>query len=199
MLSEITEEIDVDTHWFINTEEQKEKIRKIIRYQKSLYRPSSSLSSSAASSSSFSSPHKSTTLLELMKGGSISMSRLFDMEHTSLATHFDSCSGSPIIKSISLWESDSEHEFQDPWAMIKQIGSIPFAGTERESELASKGSYVEGDFGSHYRNDKSGKRKLTRKESFRRLPGFGLWRCGRFRFPLKFRRLKLRIRGRIFG
>ncbi|KAG5022683.1 hypothetical protein AAZX31_07G138400 [Glycine max] len=199
MLSEITEEIDVDTHWFINTEEQKEKIRKIIRYQKSLYRPSSSLSSSAASSSSFSSPHKSTTLLELMKGGSISMSRLFDMEHTSLATHFDSYSGSPIIKSISLWESDSEHEFQDPWAMIKQIGSIPFAGTERESELASKGSYVEGDFGSHYRNDKSGKRKLTRKESFRRLPGFGLWRCGRFRFPLKFRRLKLRIRGRIFG
>lgn len=199
MLSEITEEIDVDTHWFINTEEQKEKIRKIIQYQKSLYRPSSSLSSSAASSSSFSSPHKSTTLLELMKGGSISMSRLFDMEHTSLATHFDSYSGSPIIKSISLWESDSEHEFQDPWAMIKQIGSIPFAGTERESELASKGSYVEGDFGSHYRNDKSGKRKLTRKESFRRLPGFGLWRCGRFRFPLKFRRLKLRIRGRIFG
>lgn len=199
MPSEITEEIYEDTHWFINTEEQKEKIRKIIQYQKSLYRPSSSLSSSAASSSSFSSSHKSSTLLELMKGGSTSMRRLFDMEHTSLATHFDSYSGSPIIKSISLWESDSEHEFQDPWAMIKQIGSIPFAGTERESELASKGSYVEGDFGSHYRNDKSGKRKLTRKESFRRLPGFGLWRCGRFRFPLKFRRLKLRIRGRIFG
>ena len=112
---------------------------------------------------------------------------------------FDSYSGSPIIKPISLWESDSEREFQDPWAMIKQIGSTPFVGTERESELASKGSYVEGDFGSHYRNDKSGKRKLTRKESFRRLPGFGLWRCGRFRFPLKFRRLKLSIRGRIFG
>lgn len=199
MLSEITE-IDEETHWFINTEEQKEKVRKIIQYQKSLYRSSTSTSSSssAASSSSLSSPHKSSSLLDLMKGGSTSMRRLFDMEHTSLATHFDLYSGSPIIKPISLWESDSDREFQDPWALIKQIGSTPFVGTDRESELASKGSYVDGNFDSHNRNNKSGKRKLTRKRSYRRMPGFGLWRCGRFRFCFRFRRLKVRIWGRIF-
>ncbi|KAK7395127.1 hypothetical protein VNO78_15670 [Psophocarpus tetragonolobus] len=198
MLSEITEETDEETHWFINTEEQKEKIKKIIQYQKSLYRPSSSLSYSAASSSSISSPHKSSTLLELMKGGSTSVRRLFDMEHTSLATHFYSYSGSPIIKPISLWESDSEREFQDPWALINQVRSTRLVGTDRDSKLASKGSYVDVNFVSQNRHDKSGKRKLTRKKSFRRLPGFGLWRCGRFRFPFRFRRLKVRIFGRIF-
>nr|KYP39851.1 hypothetical protein KK1_038843 [Cajanus cajan] len=194
MFSEITEETDEESHWFINTEEQKEKIRKIIQYQKSLYTSSSSLSSSASSSS-----HKSSNLLGLMKGGSTSMRRLFEMEHTSLATHFESYSGSPMIKPISLWESDSELEFQDPWALIKESGSTRFVGTEKESELASKGSFLDGDNGSHQnRNDKSGRRKLTRKKSFRRLPGFGLWRCGRFRFPFRFRRLKVRICGRIF-
>ncbi|KAK7294669.1 hypothetical protein RJT34_17559 [Clitoria ternatea] len=198
MLSEITEETDEETHWFINTEERKEKIRKIIQYQKSLYKSSSSsMSSSTASSSSFSSHHN--TLLALMKGGSTSMRRLFDMEHTSLATHFDCYSGSPIIKPISLWDSDSEREFNDPWSLIKQIGSTPFVGTDRESELASKGSFVDGDFGSHGKNDKIGKRKLTRKKSFRRLPRFGFWRCGRFRFHLRrFRRLRVKIWGRIF-
>ncbi|CAJ1804941.1 unnamed protein product [Sphenostylis stenocarpa] len=196
-----TMELDEDTHWFINTEEKKEKIRKIIQYQKSLYRSttSSSFSSSAASSSSFSSPHKSSSLLKLMKGGSTSMRRLFDMEHTSLATHFDFYSGSPITKPISLWESDSEHDFQDPWALIKEVGPTRFVGTDRESELASKGCYVDGDFGSQNRNLKSSKRKLTRKKSFRRLPGFGLWRCGRFRFPLRFRRLKLRDLHQVFN
>ncbi|KAK7339859.1 hypothetical protein VNO77_20545 [Canavalia gladiata] len=196
MPSEIAEETDEEsTHWFINTEEQKEKIRKIIQFQKSLYKSSSS---SAASSSSFSSSHKSMSLLELMKGGSTSMRRLFDMEHTSLAAHFECYSGSPIIKPISLWDSDSERDFQDPWALIKQVGSSRFVGTDRESELASKGSYVDGDFSSQKRNEKIGKRKLTRKNSFRRLPGFGFWRCGRFRLPLRFRRIKVRIRGRIF-
>ncbi|KAL2337024.1 hypothetical protein Fmac_011470 [Flemingia macrophylla] len=199
MFSEINEETDEETHLFINTEEQKEKIRKIIQYQKSLYRSSSSLSYSASSSSSLSSPHKSSSLLGLMKGGSTSMRRLFEMEHTSLATHFDSYSGSPIIKPISLWESDSEREFQDPWALIKGVESSRFVGTDRESELASTGSFVDEDYGSHQNtNDKSGRRKLTRKKSFRRLPGFGLWRCGRFRFTFRLRRLKVRICCRIF-
>ena len=103
-----------------------------------------------------------------------------------------------MIKPISLWDSDSEREYKDPWALFKQIGSTPFAGTDRESELASNGSYMDRDFGYVNRNDKSGKRKLTRKKSFRRLPGFGLWRCGRLRFPLRFRRLKVLICGRIF-
>jgi len=199
MFCEITEEIDEDTHWFINTEEQKEKIRNIIQYQKSLYRSSasSSLSSSAASTSSFSSPHKSRSLLGLMKGGSTSMRRLFDMEHTSLANHFEFYTGSPITKPISLWDSDSERDFQDPWALIKEVGSTRFVGTDRESELASKGSNVDGDLGFHNRNLDSGNRKLSRKKSFRRLPRFGLWRCGRFRFPLRFRRLKIRIWGRL--
>ncbi|KAL9315356.1 hypothetical protein ACSQ67_016357 [Phaseolus vulgaris] len=200
MLSEITEEKDEDTHWFINTEKQKEKIRNIIQYQKSVYgsSTSSSLSPSAESSSSFTSPHKSRSLLGLMKGGSTSMRRLFDMEHTSLATHFDFYSGSPITKTISLWDTDSERDFQDHWALIKEVGSTPFVGTDRESELASKGSNVDGDFVSHNMNFNSGNRKLTRKKSFRRLPRFGLWRCGRFRFPLRFRRLKVRIWGRLF-
>lgn len=200
MLSEITEEKDEEPQWFINTEDQKEKIRRIIQHQKSLYWSSiSSLSSSsAASCSSFSSSHKTNSLLELMKRGSTSLRRLFDMEHTSLATHLDHYSGSPIIKPISLWDSDSEGEHQDPWALIKQIGSTHFSGTDRESELASNGSYMDGEFGSQKRNGKTSKRKLTRKKSFRRLPGFGLWRQGRFRFQLRFRQLRVIICGRIF-
>lgn len=125
------------------------------------------------------------------------MRRLFDMEHTSLANHFEFYTGSPITKPISLWDSDSERDFQDPWALIKEVGSTRFVGTDRESELASKGSNVDGDLGFHNRNLDSGNRKLSRKKSFRRLPRFGLWRCGRFRFPLRFRRLKIRIWGRL--
>lgn len=196
MSSEITEEKEEEPHWFINTEDQKEKIRKIIQHQKSLYRSSSS-SSLSSSSSSFPSFNKSSSLLELMKGGSTCMRRLFDMEHTSLSTHFDYYSGSPMIKPIPLWESDdSEREFQDPWALIKQN-----IGGRESDELASKGSHnMDADFGSqNNRDDKTCKRnKLTRKKSFRRLPGFGLWRCGKFRVPLRLRRIKFRILGRKF-
>ncbi|CAJ1804769.1 unnamed protein product [Sphenostylis stenocarpa] len=92
------------------------------------------------------------------------MRRLFDMEHTSLATHFDFYSGSPITKPITLWKSDSEHDFQDPWALIKEVGPTRFVGTDRESKLASKGCYVNGDFGSPIEISSS-KRKLTRKKS----------------------------------
>ncbi|AES79451.1 hypothetical protein MtrunA17_Chr7g0241901 [Medicago truncatula] len=196
MSHEIIEEKEEESHWFINTKEQKEKIMKIIQYQKSLYlsTSSSSSSSSAASSSSYS---KSSSLLDLMKVGSTSMRRLFDMEHTSLSNHFDYYSGSPIIKPISLWDSDSEREFQDPWDLIKKIGSKKFHGIDRESELASKGSRMDEDFGSHNRNDiKVKHNKLTRKRKFRKLPGLGFWRCGRFRFALTLRRIKFRIWGR---
>ncbi|KAK2361041.1 hypothetical protein QL285_086247 [Trifolium repens] len=201
MSHEIIEETDEESHWFINTKDQKEEIMKIIQYQKSQYlsttsSSSPSLLSSAASSSSYT---KSRSLLELMKGGSTSMRRLFDMEHTSLSNHFDYYSGSPIIKPISLWDSDSEREFQDPWALIKKIGSTSFYGIDRESELASKGSHMDGDFGSQNINDKKGKYILTRKKKFRRLPGLGFWRCGRFILTLRLRRIKFRIWGRKFS
>lgn len=190
MSHEITEEPEEESQWFINTKSQKERIMKIIQNQKSLY--------SSTSSSSLSLSSKSSSLLELMKGGSTSMRRLFDMEHTSLSNHFDYYSGSPIIKPISLWDSDSDREFQDPWALIKKIGSTNGYGIDRESELASKGTHMDEDFGSQNRNDKKGKHKLTRKKSFRRLPRFSLWRCGRFNFPLRLRRFKFRIWDRKF-
>ncbi|CAI8612857.1 unnamed protein product [Vicia faba] len=190
MSHEIIEETEGESQWFINTKYQKEKIMKIIQNQKSLY--SSTTSSSSLSYS------KSSSLLELMKGGSTSMRRLFDMEHTSLSNHFDSYSGSPIIKPISLWDSDSDREFQDPWALIKKIGFTNGYGIDRESELASKGSDMNEDFGSHTRNDKKGKHKLSRKKSYRRLPRFSLWRCGRLKFSLRLRRFKFRIWDRKF-
>ncbi|CAL5192276.1 unnamed protein product [Lathyrus oleraceus] len=189
MSHEITEEPEEESQWFINTKSQKEKIMKIIQNQKSLY---------SSTSSSLSLSSKSSSLLELMKGGSTSMRRLFDMEHTSLSNHFDYYSGSPIIKPISLWDSDSDREFQDPWALIKKIGSTNGYGIDRESELASKGTHMDEEFGSHNRNDKKGKNKLTRKKSFRRLPRFSLWRCGRFNFPLRLRRFKIQIWDRKF-
>ncbi|CAK8541896.1 unnamed protein product [Lathyrus sativus] len=196
MSHEITEETEEESQWFINTKYQKEKIMKIIQNQKSLYSSSTTTSSSLSLSSSIAtsfSYSKSSSLLELMKGGSTSMRRLFDMEHTSLSNHFDYYSGSPIIKPISLWDSDSDREFHDPWALFKKIGSTNGYGIDRESELASKGTHMDEDFGSHNRNDKKGKHKLSRKKSFRRLPRFSLWRCGRFKFHLRLRRFKFRI------
>ncbi|KAL1359829.1 hypothetical protein HN51_005183 [Arachis hypogaea] len=208
MSYEITEEKDdeEEPHWFINTEQQKAKIRKIIDHQKSLY-PCSSVSllsrSSSSSSASCSSCHSS--LLGLMKSGSTCLRRLFEMEHTSLGTHFDCYSGSPIFRPISLWDSESERQYQDPWAFFKKIGSSsspPFVGTQRESELASNGSYTNEEYAyiNNRKNEISVKRKLTRKKAFRRLPGFGLWICGRFRFSLRlrFRRLKIFICNKVF-
>ncbi|KAK4253231.1 hypothetical protein QN277_010561 [Acacia crassicarpa] len=187
MLSEITEEIDEDQ---INIQVQKDKIRKIIQHQKSLHY-SSSISSSSSSSlaASCSSPSSSSrrNLLELMKGGSTSLRRLFEMEHTSLATHFEYYSGSPLIKPIPLWGSESEGEYEDPWAMIKTMHNTQFHNQsdnyDRESGLASKGSdFGNGFIGNNY------KRRLTRKISFRRLPELGTWICGRFRFRIRLRR-----------
>ncbi|KAJ6407752.1 hypothetical protein OIU84_011116 [Salix udensis] len=111
---------------FFNTEDQKQRIIQIIEHQKSLYWPSSS--SSSASCSSSSSSHKSSSLLDLMKVGSTSLRRLFDMEHTSLATHFQDYSGSPITKPIPLWGSGTENEVHDPWASIRQIGNFSEPG-----------------------------------------------------------------------
>ncbi|KAI9083774.1 hypothetical protein K1719_034242 [Acacia pycnantha] len=186
MLSEITEEIDEDQ---INIQVQKDKIRKLIQHQKSLYYSSSSSSSSLAASCSSPSSSSRRNLLELMKGGSTSLRRLFEMEHTSLATHFEDYSGSPLIKPIPLWGSESEGEYEDPWAMIKTMHNTQFHNQsddyDRESGLASKGS----DFGNGFiKIGNHHKRRLTRKKSFRRLPGLGTWICGRFRFRIRLRR-----------
>ncbi|KAI5584525.1 hypothetical protein POPTR_006G098800v4 [Populus trichocarpa] len=197
MTSEITEEKDDDSPCFFNTEDERQRIRQIIEYQKSLYWSSSSpsLSSSTASCSSFSSSHKSSSLLDLMKVGSTSLRRLFDMEHTSLATHFQDYSGSPMIKPIPLWGSDTENEVHDPWASIRQIGAFSDPGSDEPSKFAS-GSCKNDDFAS--KDKKAKNRKLTRKKSFRRLPGFRVWRFRRFSFRLRLKRLRIMICGKIF-
>ncbi|TQD87792.1 hypothetical protein C1H46_026644 [Malus baccata] len=106
-LSEITEEKDDDEiGFFADPEAQKERIRRIIEYQKSLHPSSSSLSSlfsSSASWSSFSSARRSSSLLGLMKVGNTSLRILFDMEHPTLGNHFEDFSGSSIVKPILLW------------------------------------------------------------------------------------------------
>lgn len=194
-ISETTEEnYDEEAPPFIDKEAQKERIRRILEYQKSLYFSSSSSSSSVSSSStSFSSSRKRSSLLKLMKGGSTCLRRLFDMEHTSLATHFEDYSASPIIKSIPLWGSDSDHEYDhDPWEPVKQFG--PNGQTKTDSE----GGFMDGELDFGIRKSKTSNRLLKRKKSFRRLPGFGLWRCRGFRFRLKLKRLRIMICGRKF-
>ncbi|KDP24473.1 hypothetical protein JCGZ_25037 [Jatropha curcas] len=178
---------DDDRNCFINTEAEKKRIRQIIQYQKSLYRSSSS--SPVASSSSFSSSSRSGNLLHLMKTGNTSLRRLFDMEHTSLASHFQCYSGSPVIQTIPLWGSETDDEIDDPWADIKQIGTSKVAGNDRPSNFASDGSFVGGEFGFKDKKSIRGRRKLTRKKAFRRLPGFCFWRWGRFRM----KRLRIMI------
>ncbi|XWS55547.1 hypothetical protein CRYUN_Cryun09bG0009500 [Craigia yunnanensis] len=191
--SEIIAEQDEENPYFINLEVQKESIRRIIQYQKSLYwSSSSSLSSAAASSSSISSSRRSSSLLDSMKSGSTSLKRLFDMEHTRLLTHFRDYSCLPMIKSIPLWGSDKDGEAQDPWASIKRSGSFNNFKTGNRSDFASDGRFMDKDFSFKNRKIKNSNRRLTRKKSFRRLPGFGLWRCTRFR------RLRIMICGRLF-
>lgn len=199
MKSEVTEENDEEICWF--TGAQREKIRYIIEHQKSLYwSSSSSLSSSSASCSSSSSCRKKSTLLDLMKGGSTSLTRLFDMEHTSLSTYFDNYSGSPVIKPILLWGSDADDEqAYDPWESINQMGRPRFdPSNEGLSKFASDGS----SFRKEVPDVKNKKekirchRKLRRKKSFRRLPGFEFWRFRGFRFRLRLRKLKIMICGR---
>ncbi|OWM67125.1 hypothetical protein CDL15_Pgr000577 [Punica granatum] len=232
VISEIIEEISEeelnddyqDDHGYdcmINPEAQKKRIRRILEHQKSLYRSScsSSCSSSASCSSSFSPSRRSkATLLELMRGGSTSLRRLFDMEHTSLADYFEEYSGSPVIKSIPLWGSDSDGEaHQDPWAFIREAG-----GWEKEEEGQGNGTLSrfaseinqsnsedrerEAAVRSQHRTGAKMKKKgrmrnwrLTRKRSFRKLPGIGFWRWKGFRFALKLRRrLRIMICGRMF-
>lgn len=213
MISEITEENEEEEEeeetCFIDTEAQKERVRKIIEYQKSLYRSSSSFSSSSASCSSLSASQKtsSSSLFNLMRRGSTSLRRLFDMEHTSLSTYFDSYSGSPLIKSIPLWgggdDSDyQESHFDDPWASIKQFSrpTINDGHGQSKSAYYSDGcTFLDGrGFGFlDHKKGRIGRQKLTRKKSFRRLPGFGFRRCRGFtiRFRL-IRRLRIVICGR---
>ncbi|PON43537.1 hypothetical protein PanWU01x14_273100 [Parasponia andersonii] len=200
-VSEISEEKDEDADFFVNTETQRERIRRIIEYQKSLYvasvsSSSSSLSSSAASSSSSSSSHRTNSLINLMKTGSTSLRRLFDMEHTSLATYFENYSGSPMIKPI-LWGSDTENEDYDPWGAIKQFRPTNGSESDGEDEFDSKLSFGDREFESHNRKVRIRNRKLGRKKSFRRLPRFGFWRCRRFRFfRLRLRKLRIATRRR---
>ncbi|KAK3226174.1 hypothetical protein Dsin_006036 [Dipteronia sinensis] len=204
MEPEITEENDDDEEASWITSFQKEKIRKIIEYQKSLYwsssvsasSSSSSFSSAAASCSSSCRGSSRSSLLELMKVGSTSLRRLFDMEHTSLATYFDNYSGSPITKPVPLWGSDTEDdEHYDPWESIKQIGFSGNPQIDQQSNFASDGSFR---FDGQHKSMKICSRKLKRKKSFRRLPGFGLWICRGFRFRLRLRRLRFFICGRKF-
>ncbi|KAM3689765.1 hypothetical protein ACJW31_09G071400 [Castanea mollissima] len=195
-VSEITEEKDEESPLVVG----KERLRRILEYQKSLYLSSSSpsLYISAPSSSSFSSSQKSNSLLELMQGGSTSLRRLFDMEHTSLSNFFENYSGSPIVKAIPLWGSDADDEIHDPWASIKQVGPTNDSGTDGQNKAATEGSFMDGEFGVGNRKVKTSNHKLTRKKSYRRLPGFGLWRCRGFRFRLKLKRFRTTICARKF-
>lgn len=202
MASEIREEKEedddddeVETNSFsINAETQiLVNIRRILQYQKSLYNHPSS---SSSSSSSFSSTRKSSSLLELMKEGSTSLRRLFDMEHTTLKNYFHDYSGSPIIKPILLWGSDTDHDHDPYWMSlsIKQAcnKSMDDSRSHSQTWMASE-SIVQ----------RPSKRRLPRTKSFRKLPPrFRFWICGGrgiFRFRPRFlRRLRIFIRGRKF-
>lgn len=197
---EIIEEEDEEGIFIINTEAQKDKIRQIIEYQKSLYfasSSSSSHSSTAASCSSFPSSRASNSLLDLMKEGNTSLRRLFDMEHTSLATHMKEYSSSPVIKPILLWGSDTDDgAYDDPWMEIKR--TEPSNAYRSPMGSASGGSFMDGESAYQNRKQKMRKRKLSRTKTFRRLPRFTQWRCRGFRFRLRFRRVRIMICGRIF-
>ncbi|KAL8509168.1 hypothetical protein ACS0TY_016380 [Phlomoides rotata] len=194
MASEITEDEDQNPFFIQDKEAEKIKIRKIIDYQKSLY--SSSSSSSSFSSSTCSS--KNNKLFDLMREGSTSLRRLFDMEHTSLANHFNDYSLSPIIKPILLWGSgtDDDEAHDDPWSRItrSRIGD-----GDDERVVSSQKNCKNEKLEQHWDGEKTRQRKLTRTKSYKRLPRFSLWRCGRFKFKLKLiRKLRVIIRGRIF-
>ncbi|KAF5206733.1 hypothetical protein FRX31_003677 [Thalictrum thalictroides] len=197
---EITEEDDEDGSWSMKTEAQKERIRQIIKYQKTMYLSSSSSFSSAASSSS----SKSSSLLELMKGGSTSLRRLFDMEHTSLGNHFKDYSGSPIIKPILLWGSDTDDDDDGiqrstSWKVVRQRSSRKNdSGSDDLSVFASNGSFVDQNESSSFSNMRSRKKigRLIRTKSYKRLPGINLWKCNGFKFRLRLKRLRIMICGK---
>lgn len=100
MILDITEEDEEETPEIIDPEVQKQRIRQIIEYQKSICM-AYSLSSSVASCSLLPSSQKGKGLLELIEGRRFSLGRLFEMD---------------------LWDNDSEDKFHDPWMFITQIG-----------------------------------------------------------------------------
>lgn len=199
MASEITEEEDEYGCFIIKTEAHRNKIRQIIEHQKSLYfssSASSSCSSTAASCSFSASSHTSSSLLKLMKGGNTSLRRLFEMEHTSLATHMKEYSGSPIIKPILLWGSDTDDGIcDDPWMTFKKVETVNAFNSPYGS--ASEGSFIDREFTYQKSRHKLHKRKLSRTNNFRRLPRFIQWTCRGFRFRFRLRRIRLMICGRI--
>ncbi|KAL8146542.1 hypothetical protein AgCh_004318 [Apium graveolens] len=199
MASEITEEEDEDDCFIIKTEAHRNKIRQIIEHQKSLYFSSSASSScsSTATSSSSSSSRTSSSLLKLMKGGNTSLRRLFEMEHTSLATHMKEYSGSPVIKPILLWGSDTDDGIcDDPWMTFKKIETVNTFNSPYGS--ASEGSFIDREFTYQKSRQKWRKRKLSRTKTFRRLPRFIQWTCRGFRFRFRLRRIRIMICGRIY-
>lgn len=138
----------------IDAEAQKDRIRKIVSHQKSLYlsshllssltsSSSASDSSSSTSSCSFSSSSRSSSLLELMKGGGTSLGRLLDMEQISLAAHLKDYSGSPVTRPMFLWGSDScEEEALAYWSSVKSLGrcsgkELGGSNSNRDGELMS--------------------------------------------------------------
>nr|GMC95375.1 serine/threonine-protein phosphatase 4 regulatory subunit 3-like isoform X1 [Ipomoea batatas] len=110
--------------------------------------------------------------MDLMKEGSTSLRRLFDMEHTSLAAYLRDYSGSPVFKAIPLWGSDSDDEIHgDPWSSMKQeMGMGALAEDRFVDEKVVKIQRIRA-------------RKLSRKKSFRSLPRFGgrVWKVRGFR------------------
>ncbi|WCJ28082.1 hypothetical protein M5689_009791 [Euphorbia peplus] len=205
MTSEIVEVKDEEAGCsFITTEADKDRIRSIIMYQKSLYwssSSSSSLSSTLAASVSASSPSVSSkscrSLLELMRGGDTSLRRLFDMEHTSLATHFQDYSCSPITKTIPLWgsETDNDNDMADPWDGIKQTRTLHSYLNNGASNFASSGaSHVKPESELKNKRIRISRQNLPRKRAFRRLPGFCFWGGRRFRLGLRLKRLRVLFR-----
>ncbi|ONK62092.1 uncharacterized protein A4U43_C07F280 [Asparagus officinalis] len=217
--SEICEEGD-QVYLRIDREAQKERIRKIVSHQKSLY-PSYSADSCTASSCSLtpssgaagggsSKSRSRSSLLELMKVGGMSLGRLFDMEHTSLSAHLTHYSGSPTTRPVFLWGTDSSCDNIEQlacWSPVKSFTSRSIHSHSHSGRLGTGGG-VGADVGipakeqsccSLKKKKKKKKKKtrsmpglLTRKRSYRALPA--RFRIGRRWKGLSFRRLLFRLR-----
>lgn len=179
MSLEITEEYDEENP--LTNTLKKEGIKRIIEYQKSIY--SSSLSDKISAESS--STHQSKRLMELMESGNTSLRRLFDMEDTRLANHLKDYYGYP---PVTKWESNREDEGHDPWLAINEL-TRPDSAIETHSVNHQVGVNTR-------RRQRARNRKLTRKKSFKRLPG-GL-RCMIFRFRLRIKRVRIIICSKFF-
>ena len=178
MISEISEEDQEEAPEIIDPEVQKQRIRQIIEYQKSIFM-AYTFSSSVASCSLLPSSQKGNSLLELIERRRFSLGKLFEMEeNTSLATHFQDFRGWPMIKPIALWDNNREDKFHDPWMFVKQIG--PTKDLEPY------------EFEQENRETRMRNRKLSRSKSFGRLP-----RSGCCWFKLKSRKLQIMVCGRM--